>query len=129
MKTLICTCSDEATLLFESRYYEACSRVTGITDTFTEVQAFEFDQKRALYYRADKPDTYYQKCHNFSEQNVCNSMITVDPEDLAAQLGALCFACSVNKTIANLSIPEHLPLWCKMEAAKRRALKSEGGYG
>lgn len=34
----------------------------------------------------------------------------------------LCFACRFNETIPNLTVVEHIPLWKKMEAAKRRAL-------
>ena len=34
----------------------------------------------------------------------------------------LCFACRFNETVPDLNIVEHIPLWRKMEAAKRRAL-------
>jgi hypothetical protein len=34
----------------------------------------------------------------------------------------LCFACRFNETVPDLTIVEHIPLWEKMETAKRRAL-------
>jgi hypothetical protein len=57
----------------------------------------------------------WQLCSNGRAYGVCNWVI---PSESAG----LCRACQVNRTIPDLSIPENLHLWRKMETAKRRAV-------
>jgi hypothetical protein len=57
-------------------------------------------------------------CSNGTRYNVCNWLIPHDsPDDL-------CLACRLNRTIPDLTRPGNLPLWSRIEAAKRRALRS-----
>jgi len=49
-------------------------------------------------------------------------MIEIDPNLSAEQQPLLCNACHYNQTIPDLTVPEHLPLWAKLETAKRRTL-------
>ena len=57
-------------------------------------------------------------CSNGIRYNVCNWLIPPDsPDDL-------CLACRLNRTIPDLTRPGNLPLWSRIEAAKRRALRS-----
>ena len=60
-------------------------------------------------------DTSYKHCANHPHQ-VCNWLLPVDAPE------PLCRACRHNQVIPDLSIPEHLPLWRRMEEAKHRLL-------
>jgi hypothetical protein len=64
--------------------------------------------------------------------NACNGMVEVDiavakvdipskPTDIVER-DVLCFACRFNEVIPDLTVQGHLPLWRKIEIAKRRAL-------
>lgn len=127
MKTFHCICSSSPALFFESQSCTACRRVVGITDAFTEIQAFDWDDENSVYTQRSNPGKFYQKCANFAQHQACNGMVEVDRQSTDSQ--ALCFACRFNRIIPDLSISEHLPLWRKMEAAKRRALYTLNSLG
>ena len=57
----------------------------------------------------------YKHCANHPHQ-VCNWLLP------AASVETLCRACRHNEVIPDLSIPENLPLWRRMEEAKHRLL-------
>lgn len=56
-------------------------------------------------------------CQNW-EHSACNWMHRAD-EDSGSEY---CIACQHNRTVPDLSTPEHLALWMKIEAAKRRLI-------
>ncbi len=58
-------------------------------------------------------NTTLKYCANH-EHRVCNWLVTEPAPD------ALCEACDLNKTIPNLSDPEHLAQWRRLETAKHR---------
>lgn len=125
MKAFHCTCKGRPILFFESSRCNACGRTTGMTDDFSELQTFEYDNQRNVYFLADAPESPYVKCQNFAQHQVCNGMVP----QTQTEHGGLCFACRFNDTIPNLDVPEHLPLWRNMETAKRRALYSLKALG
>lgn len=55
-----------------------------------------------------------RQCHNYARENVCNWLVP------AAESDEFCLACSLNRTIPDLSQPRNRELWGKIEAAKRR---------
>ena len=123
MKTFQCTCPDQPILFFESRQCLSCGKMVGIDDSFDLIEPYELDATTGLFYKGLEPEVYYKKCDNNEKFNTCNGMVNLDtfvPEPNKDEM--LCFACSFNETIPDLSIPEHIPLWKKMETAKRRAL-------
>ncbi len=63
-------------------------------------------------------DELWKDCQNRTIYDVCNWMIP------AGAPASLCLACATNRTIPNLNISNHLQLWARMEAAKRRLLLS-----
>lgn len=123
MKTFQCHCKDKLILFFESNHCLSCDKTVGVDDSFDMVEPYELDKNTGLYYKASAPATHYQKCDNNAQFQVCNGMVNlstfvpVEDED-----EMLCFACRFNETVPNLTIKEHIPLWKKMEEAKRRAL-------
>ncbi|MFT6165313.1 MAG: hypothetical protein ACJA1T_001444 [Zhongshania aliphaticivorans] len=123
MKTFRCSCDNKQLLFFESSSCVSCQRVVGLDDAFDKVEPYDFDEEGGCYFKARRPAARYQKCDNNANYNVCNGMVNLDdlvPEDGNDEV--LCFACRFNETVPDLSIVEHIPLWQKMEAAKRRAL-------
>lgn len=123
MKTFKCSCKDKQILFFESSYCVACKKDVGIDDAFDKVEPYEFDDAGSDYYKQAQPEIRYQKCDNNAEYKTCNGMVNLNtfvPSAIKDEV--LCFGCRFNETIPDLSISEHIPLWKKMETAKRRAL-------
>ncbi|WP_372882404.1 putative zinc-binding metallopeptidase [Psychromonas sp.] len=123
MKTFRCNCQEQPILFFESSHCLACGRTVGLDDDFKQVVPYDLDEKSGLFFKADQPTVFYQKCDNNARYQACNGMVNlntfvhVDGKD-----EVLCFACRFNETVPDLTIVEHIPLWRKMETAKRRAL-------
>ncbi|SCY38282.1 MULTISPECIES: putative zinc-binding metallopeptidase [unclassified Pseudomonas] len=73
---------------------------------------------------AEQPDTWtldadpqaglFRRCANLDTPAACNWLLPDNGRD------TLCIACSLNRTIPDLSIPENPERWCKVEIAKRR---------
>ena len=123
MKTFTCSCKDQQILFFESSHCVACNRTVGLDDWFDKVEPYDLDEETGQYFKTDTPEVRYQKCDNHADYKVCNGMVNmntfvpVEDED-----EVLCFACRFNETIPDLTVVEHIPLWKKMETAKRRAI-------
>ena len=123
MKTFRCTCEQKQILFFENSRCVYCQRVVGLDDNFDAVEPYNLDKKSGHYFKAHEPAVRYQKCDNNAQYAACNGMVNLDtfePEEGKDEV--LCFACRFNETVPDLSIVEHIPLWQKMEMAKRRAL-------
>ena len=67
-------------------------------------------------FRALVNDRLYRACRNYTEYEVCNWMVP------AEEHGAYCESCRLNEVIPNLSEPENIKLWYRIEKAKRRLL-------
>lgn len=111
MKLFTCQQCDQL-LYFENTLCERCGHTLGYI--------WQSDQVSALTPTATgdwaamaAPGRHYRACAN-AVHGVCNWLIPVDSTD------TLCFACQLNHTIPNLSEPEHLAHWRKLEFAKHR---------
>ncbi|NMF46748.1 hypothetical protein FQP81_14365 [Pseudoalteromonas distincta] len=123
MKTFKCNCTEQLILFFESSHCLACGRTVGIDDEFDQVEPYEIDEQSGLFYKAEAPEVFYKKCDNNAQYHVCNGMVNLDTFiPVADKDEVLCFSCRFNETVPDLSIIGHIPLWKKMETAKRRAL-------
>jgi hypothetical protein len=123
MKTFKCDCKDHQILFFESSVCIACERVVGLDDKFDNVEPYDLDETSGQYFKALDPEIRYQKCDNHADYKTCTGMVNLNTfVPVEGEDEVLCFACRFNDTIPDLSIVEHIPLWKKMEAAKRRAL-------
>lgn len=65
----------------------------------------------------------YQRCRNGSEHQVCNWVAPRGAEN------PLCVSCQLNRRIPDLSFPENVVAWARMEAAKRRVLYTLAAIG
>lgn len=123
MKTFQCNCEDKPILFFESHQCLNCGTVVGIDDDFDQVEAYQKDPKTGVFFKEGSPDIHYKKCDNNEQYGVCNGMVNLTTfEPTSDNDEMLCFCCRFNETVPDLSIAEHIPLWEKMETAKRRAL-------
>ncbi len=123
MKTFNCSCENHQILFFESSTCPSCNRTVGLDGSFDKVEPYELDKKSGQYFKAAQPTVRYQKCDNNASFKACNGMVNLNtfvPTKNKDEV--LCFACRFNETIPDLTIVEHIPLWRKMETAKRRAL-------
>jgi hypothetical protein len=123
MKTFKCDCKADQILFFESTICVACERVVGLVDKFDKVEPYDLDEASGQYFKMAEPDIRYQKCDNHADYKTCTGMVNLSTfVPVEGEEEVLCFACRFNETIPDLSIVEHIPLWKKMEVAKRRAL-------
>ncbi len=123
MRTFQCSCKGQPTLFFESNLCIACNRTVGIDDKFNQVEPYNLDEVNGEFFKAAQPKIRYQKCDNNAQFKTCNGMVNLNTfVPVADKDEMLCFACRFNETIPDLTIVEHIPLWKKMEKAKRRAL-------
>lgn len=83
------------------------------------LQAFEPVEEQPELWLGSENGGHYRQCANYSEHQVCNWMLHADETD-----ETLCRACRLNFVIPDLSQPENLGYWRRMEAAKRHALYS-----
>ncbi len=60
-----------------------------------------------------RPGEPWKRCAN-AEDALCNWLLPADSDE------TFCLGCRLNRTIPNLTVPENLPLWREVEAAKRR---------
>lgn len=122
MKTFHCSCLGNPKLFFESTSCCTCGSLVGINDEFKIVQSFTQHKKTAHYFIQEDHKHFYRKCKNFAEHDICNGMIEINAKNPDGTPKILCFGCKFNDVVPNLKVKEHLPLWQKMETAKRRAL-------
>ena len=123
MKTFQCNCKDQPNLFFESNHCIACDRTVGLDDEFNQLEPYDLDEASGQFFKAAQPEIRYQKCDNNAQFKACNGMVNLNTfVPVADKNEVLCFACRFNETIPDLTIVEHIPLWKKMETAKRRAL-------
>jgi hypothetical protein len=115
MKIFSCSCEHQAKLFFESVQCTACGRLTGFCPDRISVVGFEPGGEPGLWV---DPTTQllYRQCNNYSQHQVCNWMI---PADEPAEW---CRACRLNEVIPDLSLPQNMEYWHRMEIAKRHAL-------
>lgn len=75
-----------------------------------------FDVIDEGHWKACSNGRIYRPCSNYVNVNVCNWMVA-DTDD-----HTLCRSCRLTDTIPDLSKPENLSLWYRMESAKRHLL-------
>ena len=63
-----------------------------------------------------RPDGKMKRCENGVKHGVCNWTLPADAKE------TLCMACTMNRTIPDLSTARNLMLWGRMEMAKRRLI-------
>jgi hypothetical protein len=106
-------------LYFENIRCESCGRSLGYLpakETISALEEVQYKQPEAgtqVWKALAEPEASYRYCANV-RHGVCNWLIPSDSPD------EFCLACRHNRTIPNLSTPENLANWQKIEIAKHR---------
>jgi len=103
------------TLYFENVRCESCGHPLGYLPFKETVTALEPDQ--GVWKALAEPKAHYRYCAN-EPHGVCNWLLPAESSDL------LCLACRHNRMIPDLSLPQNLANWKKIEAAKHRLFYS-----
>jgi hypothetical protein len=115
MRTFDCPCGNK--LYFENTVCLQCGGALGYLPDRREMARIE-PGKDGLW-RSETADGVvgnYRKCRNYEHSNTCNWMVPADDSS------EFCHACRLNSIIPDLSIPENLRLWFRIEQAKRRLI-------
>jgi hypothetical protein len=103
-------------LYFENVSCTQCGAALGFLPDTMELAAIE--PAGAGVWKPLGHEKRYRKCGNYAHHGVCNWMTETDGGQ------ALCRACDLNRTIPDLSVPEHLERWQALETEKRRMIYS-----
>jgi hypothetical protein len=100
-------------LHFENTRCERCGHTLGYLPQAETLSALEPDGRawRALA----QPEGRFRFCAN-ADQEACNWLVPARSSE------ALCLACRHNRTVPDLSVPEHLLPWRRWETAKHRLI-------
>jgi len=98
-------------LYFENMSCESCGLRLGYLPERGTVSAVK--EADGLWQALAEPEKRYRLCAN-AEHEVCNWLVPFDQDE------TFCTACRHNRTIPDLSGPENLAHWRKLETAKRR---------
>jgi hypothetical protein len=116
VKTFNCdTCGQR--LMFENVSCLGCNHTLGYIPDVADLSALEpapDGEWQALTPAAK--GRRFRKCANYEQQHACNWMVPV--EDFQSH----CLACRLNRTVPDLSDPENVERWAKVEIAKRRLI-------
>lgn len=115
MKLFRCEC--QAQIFFDNTECLSCGKKLGFVPETSEL--LPLDPEGSL----ELGEARWVKCRNYSEQGVCNWMVS-------CSTGIdLCQACELNHVIPDLSQPENQALWLEVEKAKRRLVYSLNRLG
>ncbi|MFT3929577.1 MAG: putative zinc-binding metallopeptidase [Spongiibacteraceae bacterium] len=115
MKSFVCDCGQSNYLFFDSVICNACGKLVGYCPDSGVMAAFSPNTSEGVWQSTALPGLYSQ-CQNYAQHQVCNWMVPVEDSN------PLCRACRLNEMIPDLSQPENLEYWRKIEIAKRRCL-------
>ncbi|MEG3765271.1 zinc-binding metallopeptidase family protein [Alteromonas sp. 14N.309.X.WAT.G.H12] len=112
MKKYKCTCGNA--LYFSNSLCLSCQRPVGF---LTDAQVISScDVNSDGHWIATVNGKAYKQCANYAQLNVCNWLIPLDDPN------HLCQSCVLTETIPDLSKPDNLKLWFRMEQAKRHLI-------
>jgi hypothetical protein len=116
MRIFTCSACNQ-TVYFENVRCMSCGHALAFLPDLGIVSAIETLPDAPGTYSALAPGAKgrrYRLCANSAEFGVCNSAILADDPE------SLCPACRLNQVIPDLSTPDALPAWHRLESAKRR---------
>jgi len=76
--------------------------------------AFDLDRSEMVAVSGDQANPAYKSCRNATDYNICNWSVDVNSGY------EYCNSCRLTEIIPDLSLPENLTAWSKVEEAKRR---------
>ncbi|MGC4034549.1 MAG: putative zinc-binding peptidase [Chitinophagaceae bacterium] len=116
MKLFKCTRCGQL-IYFENTRCEQCEAPLGFDAASLELKTLSLEETGLFKIDGTKTKNRYRYCFNH-QYNVCNWLVNAKSES------TFCVACDLNRTIPDLSVPEHLEEWQKIETAKHRLVYS-----
>ncbi|BAP44338.1 putative uncharacterized protein [Pseudomonas sp. StFLB209] len=117
-----CRCGQS--VFFPNTQCLACEAALGWLPEQGRVVALEPAGEAGSWRVADEAgEGVYRRCANLATPAACNWLLPVH------DAGDFCVACSLNRTIPDMSIPENHERWRKVETAKRRLVAQLIGLG
>ncbi|WP_339476758.1 MULTISPECIES: zinc-binding metallopeptidase family protein [unclassified Pseudomonas] len=108
-----CRCGQS--LFFRNSQCLACLAALGYQPEQSRLSSLQPGEQAGTWtLDADPQAGLFRRCANLDTPAACNWLLPDNGRD------TLCIACSLNRTIPDLSIPENPERWCKVETAKRR---------
>ena len=105
-----CQCGQS--VFFPNTQCLACSAALGYLPEQGRIAALEPGAEPTTWRLSDEPDAgVYRRCANLDTPAACNWLFP------AHNMGEFCVACSLNRTIPDLSVPENGERWRKVETA------------
>ncbi|WVV48837.1 putative zinc-binding metallopeptidase [Pseudomonas sp. NA13] len=112
-KVWSCRCGQS--LFFRNSQCLACLAALGYQPERSRLTSLQPGEQAGTWtLDADPQAGLFRRCANLDTPAACNWLLPANGYD------TLCIACSLNRTIPDLSIPENPERWCKVETAKRR---------
>jgi len=111
MKIFHCQCGQP--VFFDNNTCLYCGRVLGYA--MQQARMVTLEPAAELWRDVDTGDLY-RFCGNRQQDDVCNGIVSSGSEE------NFCTACRLNHTIPDLSNPENLNRWRRIEQAKRRLI-------
>jgi hypothetical protein len=100
-------------LYFENTSCERCGRVLGFLPEYMNLSAMEADG--VLWRALAAPDRRYRACAN-AAYDACNWQVEADATSI------YCISCRHNRMVPDLSVPDNVAKWRKLEFAKNRLI-------
>ena len=108
-----CRCGQS--LFFRNSQCLVCSALLGYQPQQSRLSSLQPGPVDGTWLQDDNLDAgTFRRCANLDTPAACNWLIP------AHSTATLCVACSLNRTIPDLSVPENPERWRKVETAKRR---------
>ncbi|WP_460104758.1 zinc-binding metallopeptidase family protein [Pseudomonas sp. S2_D10] len=108
-----CRCGQS--LFFRNSQCLACLAALGYQPEQSRLTSLQPSEQAGTWtLDADPQAGLFRRCANLDTAAACNWLLPDNGRD------TLCIACSLNRTIPDLSIPENPERWRKVETAKRR---------
>lgn len=108
-----CRCGQA--LFFRNSQCLACQALLGYQPQQSRLSSLQPGPVADTWLQDDNLDAgAFRRCANLDTAAACNWLIA------AHSTAPLCVACSLNRTIPDLSVPENPERWRKVETAKRR---------
>lgn len=114
MKSSFCQCGNR--LHFENTFCQNCNSQLGFLPDEGVLGAFVPLKNNGWQSTLNK--RVYRKCQNYVQHNACNWMVA------ERDSSPFCISCRLSEIIPDLSNPENVKRWQRIERAKRRLLYS-----
>lgn len=109
-------------LYFENTACESCGRRLGFLPESRVLSALESVQRRdnvETWRALAAPEQQYRFCCN-AAQDACNWLVPAEADGAPVDQEPYCQACAHNRTVPDLSVPENITNWRRIESAKHR---------